>query len=188
MNVYLHGYGSSALVFRKAFEASAGADQDAMFVEGDEHEPVTGLRCWFRLSGREEILAKYLPPCAERLEARLMETMRGARTDQLSLFGHSQGGMVALELARRALLPIASVDAFAAYLPRPLQRAGGSGTRPSISLRASSDDPYIDEARVEATAVFFRSIGCTVRLEMLAGLPHAFSPAWLRPLTNGTIA
>jgi predicted esterase len=179
MNVYLHGFGTSAAAFRSEWEKACSVPADGIFPDGYERDPLTGLRCWFPLTGREEQLAKALAPSADRLEQDLAHLLTTARHETVSIFGHSQGGMLALELARRRRLPVANVESYAAYLPLPGCGPTGALRGLRAVIHSSTADRYIARERVEHSADLLRAAGAEVEERVLTHVDHAFSAAWV---------
>ncbi|HEY0310973.1 MAG TPA: alpha/beta fold hydrolase [Allosphingosinicella sp.] len=180
----LHGFGSSAALFRKEWEPFAPLlAPGAVFLDGFEAEALTGHRRWFPFSGVESRLAAMLAESADRVEAAIAGHLRTCPDGDgpIRLFGHSQGGMLALDLACRGSLPIAAVHSFAAYLP-----AGGPPRRGTarhdtiVHLHSSEGDQYIRRGQVRRTVERLRDAGISdVRDRVAARLPHAFSAAWV---------
>lgn len=180
IDVFLHGFGSSAALFRREWEAfEPRLALDGIFLDGFEPESLSGNRRWFPFSGVESRLASSVRECADPLEAAIADRL--TRPSAIRLFGHSQGGMLALELACRGRLPIAEVHSFAAYLPSsgPQRRRRGS-LATVVYLHSSRCDPYIERGQVERTIERLKSAGIDdVRDRVAGGLPHNFSADWL---------
>lgn len=182
---FLHGFGSSGLLFRQEWEASEPLlASRGVFLDGFDLEPLSGDRRWFPFSGIESRLAASVAECAGRVESEIGERLRAVRreTGPIRLFGHSQGGMLALELACRGRLPIAAVHSFAAYLPAgDMPCASGRALDTIVYLHSSRGDPYIGRSQVESTVDRLRAAGIRdVRDRVAENLPHRFSPDWLR--------
>lgn len=181
IDIFLHGFGSSAALFRREWKAcQPRLASDGIFLDGFEPESLSGNRRWFPFSGIESRLASSVRECAERLETALADRL-GPRPSAVRLFGHSQGGMLALELVCRGRLPIAEVHSFAAYLPSagPQRRRPGS-LATVVYLHSSRCDPYIERGQVERTIERLKSAGIDDVRDRVAGdLPHTFSAGWL---------
>ncbi|MQA40378.1 alpha/beta hydrolase [Rugamonas aquatica] len=193
--ICLHGWGSSAQLFQAEWEAagSGALGDDAptrLFLDGLEAEPVSGNRRWFPFTGRHDRLAAALRDCGPRLEALVahrLEQAGIAPQTPLGILGHSQGGMLALALAARQRLNIVRAAAFAAFLPAPYMERAEPGRRGGVrvALYSSTLDPYVTRAPVHATAEWLRSLDIgSVDHHIVAGLPHAFSPAWIQAATG----
>lgn len=181
---FLHGFASSAELFRREWATSEPLlASRGIFLDGFEPEPLSGNRRWFAFSGIESRLAESVADCAGRVEAEVAARLQtlGLAADPIRLFGHSQGGMLALELARRGRLRIAEVHSFAAYLPAPgAPPAGGRRLDTVVYLNSSRCDRYIERSHVERTVAGLRSAGIRDVRDRVAGhLPHSFSPDWL---------
>ena len=189
ISVFLHGFGSTGQLFHEAWTRGGHeVPADAVFLDGAEHEPLTRLRRWFALSGSDARLAASLADSAEGLEETIASILRrrgAGPQERISLTGHSQGGMLALDLACRARLPIAEVRCFASFLPsdRPSRPVPGAADA-RITLHSSLADKYVSHDRVERTVRRLRAFGLRrVSHKVAQSLPHQFSHHWLEPAT-----
>lgn len=182
---FLHGWGSTAAAFAQSWvEAGTPPTGDDCFIEGLEPDALTGRRRWFPFTGVEAALARHVRERAADVEARIAHELcaRGLPADApIGLVGHSQGGMLALQLALRAWLQIEHVECFAGFLPAPdTADAAPAARRTTVTLYGSFADPFVPPHQVEATVQRLRQLGLArVERRMAAGLAHAFSAAWL---------
>jgi predicted esterase len=185
IQLFLHGFASSAAQFRAAFVGSPWAERkDARFLEAPDPEPMSGHRRWFPFTGSESRLAASLVASAPRVEAEIARIIANAGATGLGihLHGHSQGGMLALELACRARLPIASVRCFAAFLPEPERWSGRCSADTRVTVFSSCADRYVPRASVVRSVAALRARGVRTLDHVATGLSHGFSSAWLDPM------
>lgn len=174
-DVYLHGFGSSGARFRSVWETARPPAPDSLFLDGYQPDPLTGRFRWFPLSGVEAVLARHVAEAADRLTSDIAVRAGAA---EIRLFGHSQGGMIALELVRRGELPIVFAEVFAAYLPL-VESAGAWRGRPAgVVLHSSDGDEYVAPGQVARTVAAMEAAGISVT-RVLHGTAHGFSPHWL---------
>lgn len=177
---FLHGYGSSARRFRKTISTSGyKLPADHVFAEGLEEDNLFGGRRWFPLSQDDRKIRTWLGDAAEHVESIIVgSAVAGAHTE---LVGHSQGGMLALEIVSRGRVNIDRVVAYAAYLPDP--NDGVVDRRficPEINLLSSLGDKYICHEKVSDSHSFFiRRSFPKVRHFVAENIPHEFSNIWL---------
>ena len=178
IDLYLHGFGSSAARFRRIWEMARRPTPDSLFLDGYQPDPLTGQFRWFPMSGAEPVLARRVTEVADRLTCDIAARI-GAQ--EIRLFGHSQGGMIALELVRRGELPIVFAEVFAAYLPLA-ESAGAWYGRPACAvLHSSNVDAYIAPDQIERTVAAMAAADIPVTSRVRHGTAHAFSPEWLAP-------
>jgi predicted esterase len=129
-------------------------------LRGDE----AGGRAW---TGYESDDARQLA----RVRARLVRELSGVR--RLCLFGFSQGGMVALELALASPLRVEAVVTVGAFLApaglaRPRARTKRDALPPLLLLHGDADDA-VPRAESERALARARELGCAARLEAFRG-------------------
>ncbi|OOO33550.1 UNVERIFIED_ORG: hypothetical protein BTE55_09840 [Rhizobium sophorae] len=175
----LHGFGSSAAAFRAAWSDSCSLQDETVFLDGFEKDRLTQQLRWFPFTARQEQLADYVIKCADRLERVLGAKHHGA--SELRFVGHSQGGMLAMELACRGILPISQVVCFGAYMPcSTALRHTPPVAVGSIILYSSGKDEFIHRSDVTATVAYLSRLGVKAISDRVASsLPHAFGSEWL---------
>lgn len=178
-DIYLHGFGSSGAHFRHVWELARPPAPDSLFLDGYQPDPLTGRFRWFPLTGAEPALARHLSGVVDRLTCDIASRVG---TGELQLFGHSQGGMIALELVRRGELPVTFAEVFAAYLPLTESAGVWRGRPAGVVLHSSDGDNYIAPRQVGRTVAAMAGAGIPVRSRMLHGTAHGFSPDWLAPI------
>lgn len=175
-DIYLHGFGSSGARFRHVWESARPPALGSLFLDGYQSDPLTGHLRWFPLSGAEPTLARHVCDVVDRLTSNIASRVTA---EGIRLFGHSQGGMIVLELIRRGDLPIIFAEVFAAYLPLA-ERAGVWRGRPTgVVLHSSDSDDYIGPDRVGRTAAVMARAGIPVRSRVHRATAHGFSSEWL---------
>jgi len=185
--IHLHGWGSSAEIFRSQWSAARNHPPGThIFLDGLEHDPLTGRRRWFAFSGDEEQMAQRLllsAPKAEALIRAELDRLSSPPQAAISLTGHSQGGMLALALTLRGRLNIARTECYATFLPSaPALRPDAAPVGTTVVLYSSRGDRYVSREMADATAERLRQLGVNRLKERITPhLPHAFSPAWLEP-------
>lgn len=190
---FLHGWGSSAVRFRSLWPPSQlhGACR-FFFLDGVEHDELTGERRWFPFSNQDSTLARYVSErgkVVEKLIQQALASLGEPEDARIALSGHSQGGMIALDLAGHSCLNIACVDAYAAYLPTAGRMAASSNKAPRhVVLHASRADKYVPFAKVQNTVEGLQAVtNHHVELRVFDSLPHSFSAAWLNPAAQGSV-
>lgn len=192
MHFALHGWGSSAKAFTRHWPTQCQCTQSWCFMDGDEEEALYGGRRWFPFTGRDTALGEAIRTRADGLEARIKEELRLRSLGldvPICMLGHSQGGMLALELGLRSRLNIVAVDVFGAFIPSSAFHSEGSCQRSlGIRLWAGEQDRYVPLAKVRATANALMGLGyANVELVVVPRVLHEFSSGWLkdwRPLVS----
>lgn len=186
ISFFMHGFGSSAEIFRNEWVGYGyEVTPNSVFMNGDEDERLTGNRRWFPFSGNDQQLAVSLAQSVRNVEASIISHLRsqGIMQDEpINLIGHSQGGMIALELTCRGPFSIASVQCFASYLPTEFKRTFSSAAiDTTVVLYSSRADRYIMRKQVEQTVQKLRMAGISRVTDRITDiLPHQFSAEWLR--------
>ncbi len=176
---FLHGFGSSGSDFRCIWESAHAIESDSIFLDGDQAEPLTGKRRWFPMSGLDDTLAGHVDEAASRLMPKLADALGKAGSPEMRIFGHSQGGMIALELVRRGELPIVFAGVFAAYLPSARITRPWHGRPEGVVLHGSDSDEYVTISKIRGTGEAMAKSGITHSLRLLRGVKHKFTAAWL---------
>jgi homogentisate 1,2-dioxygenase len=94
----------------------------------------------------------------------------------ITLAGFSQGACLALEYAARHGGVGAVIAPAGARIGSPSEWAPGSGLGFPVVLGAGASDPWVDGARIELTAAWFRAAGATVEVLNNPGERHDISP------------
>lgn len=181
---FFHGFGSCGEAFQHYWPPVLD-ESERFFLDGHEHDVLTKQRRWFPFTSLADHIAKGIAGAADSAELQIREVIAGQRGGEdapVALKGHSQGAMVALELARRRTLNVAVVHSYAGYLPPEIfdnaQRTDNRAV--ALDLYSSTADRFVDHAEVAQTAALFDSLaGFTVRHFRSSALTHDFSAAWL---------
>jgi predicted esterase len=173
----LHGFASSGRAFRRTWEqALIKLPSTVHFPDAPLRDPITGQRCWFAVSNSEERLAERLVSAATAVETEIAETV--GQHIPIDLAGHSQGGMLALEIACRGRLNIRSVTCYAAYLPLAQRHSEAAGI--NFTFYSSLADRFVPRKQVLNTVIALRSAGAESVLDLVSkSNAHAFGVWWL---------
>lgn len=189
---YFHGYGSCGEAFQRCWPPALDGSE-RFFLDGPEHDTLTSQRRWFAFTALADRIATGVTKAANNVEQQVREALvaRWGSSDlPVILKGHSQGAMVALELARRNILNVVEVHSYAGYLP-PKMFDGVLGMERRalcLNLYSSTADRFVDPTAVAKTAALFASLtGIAVRHFRSLTLPHEFSAKWLNAV-NFTLA
>ncbi len=175
--IFLHGFGSSASAFQKEWEI-AGWKGDGNFLNGIERDKFSKAYRWFPFSMNEGKLTDYILRATDIVENEIVKQEPGL----ISIAGHSQGAMIALELLLRNNILIKDLWSFSGFLPRSLLRpfSNYNSPNPNVHLCYSEADQYISKESFENTCKFFRSakhVNTTINISQK--LDHNFSREWL---------
>lgn len=179
--VYLHGLGSSAKEFANVFHAvglALGANH--VFLDGPQHDALTGKRRWFPFSMQRSVLARLVEEAADALLRTLQEldlVSAYGKHGGITLVGHSQGAMLAIAAALRMSIPIERVVSYAGYcateIPKPPCEV-------KFVLYSSRADEFLQNEWVaESVASLSAVVRTPVTHYLSHQLGHRFSRAWL---------
>lgn len=185
LEFFLHGFGSDSQEFRTLWPDKAESDL-CFFLNGPEPDPFTGRRRWFPFTAQPPALQQGIEGAVVEVERVIQATLLSLGLDKtapISVVGHSQGAMIALELVRRRFFSVEVAHCFSGYLPRTqLTPVAGRGCATDLHVYSSKNDRYIDADAVERTVRYFREIpGVTVYHHLSSTLPHMFSFEWRIP-------
>ena len=172
---FLHGFGSSATAFQKEWKY-VGREGNSYFINGTEWDQFSNGYRWFPFTSKEEKLSKYIMNAAMMVEKEILKL----ETNFISIAGHSQGAMIALELLLRNKIKIKNLWSFCGFLPASLLRPLSLYTTTNVYFFYSVADKYISKESFENTCRFFtdaRNINITVNVSQK--LDHTFSREWL---------
>jgi predicted esterase len=180
---FLHGFGSNATDFEVVF-SEAKPLNCAYFIEGFEFDLFSGQRRWFPFSSSSETLRRCLDKTSPMVEQAIKDILASQGLlpiTPVKLAGHSQGGMLAMDILSRSTLTISEVDCYASFYPLP------ESTKPSycacertLKLFGSLKDKYVSQDLISKTASYFANIGVNVERYESCELSHSFSTDWLR--------
>jgi predicted esterase len=173
--VFLHGFGSTATVFQEEWKR-AGWKGNGHFINGIERDEFSKRYRWFPFTTNQENLSKYITNAASLVEKEILKL----GTDTISVVGHSQGAMIALELLLRNKIKIKHLWSFCGFLPTSLLRPLNLHTSPNIYFYYSEADKYIGKELFKNTYKFFSGVtAINIMVKVSQNLEHAFSREWL---------
>jgi homogentisate 1,2-dioxygenase len=173
----LHGRDAEAGGIVRRYREIAGNDPEIAIIGLRE---AAGADRWYGVrygeagaGGHPEVAA-----ALARVDAALGALARVVPRAATTLAGFSQGACLALEYAARKGAGLAAVVAPCGArlgLPSEWTPGGGLGDL-AVLVGAGANDPWMDAARIEATAAWFRAAGATVDLLSNPGERHDISP------------
>lgn len=181
--VLLHGVGSCARDLEPIARRLAETLPEARVLVPDGFQPFDGGgtgRQWFSVSGvtpanRAARVDAALPGLLDWIEARRVEA--GVETGKVSLFGFSQGSIMALAASARGAT-FGSVVAVAGRLVDPVLEA--TAASPGVLLLHGLADPVIPAAEGQDAALRLAEAGYTVAFRTEPAHGHGVSPTQVR--------
>ncbi|HEY0877736.1 MAG TPA: dienelactone hydrolase family protein [Zeimonas sp.] len=179
--VFLHGAGSTpetfapvAIAWQLKFPGATAA-----IVEGLRPGSVQSGRDWFDASGVSTDRAARIDAAGAALAERLQALQRDTSLSPADtvVVGFSQGGTVALALARQQPAPAAIVVSYAGQLARPI--APGERIGPTVHLLHGELDTVVSPVHAERAFRGLRATGSDVTLDIVEDESHSIGQAMI---------
>lgn len=183
--VFLHGYGADGADLLGLADPLSPHLPDTVFIAPDAPEPCAGNpfgRQWFPipwLDGSSEAEASDgMARASEDLNAFLDAQLsgEGMLPDQLSVFGFSQGTMMALHVLPRRPAPVAGIVAFSGRLLAPERLAAEAVSKPPVLLVHGDEDPMVPFADMGLAGRALNDAGFETYGHVMKGTGHGIAP------------
>lgn len=183
--VFLHGYGADGADLLGLADPLSPHLPDTVFIAPDAPEPCSGNpfgRQWFPipwLDGSSEAEASDgMARASEDLNAFLDAQLsgEGMLPDQLSVFGFSQGTMMALHVLPRRSAPVAGIVAFSGRLLAPERLAAEAVSKPPVLLVHGDEDPMVPFADMGLAGRALNDAGFETYGHVMKGTGHGIAP------------
>ena len=183
--VFLHGYGADGADLLGLADPLSPHLPDTVFIAPDAPEPCSGNpfgRQWFPipwLDGSSESEASDgMARASEDLNAFLDAQLsgEGMLPDQLSVFGFSQGTMMALHVLPRRPAPVAGIVAFSGRLLAPERLAAEAVSKPPVLLVHGDEDPMVPFADMGLAGRALNDAGFETYGHVMKGTGHGIAP------------
>lgn len=183
--VFLHGYGADGADLLGLADPLSPHLPDTVFIAPDAPEPCSGNpfgRQWFPipwLDGSSEAEASDgMARASEDLNAFLDAQLsgEGMLPDQLSVFGFSQGTMMALHVLPRRPAPVAGIVAFSGRLLAPERLAAEAVSKPPVLLVHGDEDPMVPFADMGLAGRALNDAGFETYGHVMKGTGHGIAP------------
>ncbi len=183
--VFLHGYGADGADLLGLADPLSPHLPDTVFIAPDAPEPCSGNpfgRQWFPipwLDGSSEAEASDgMARASDDLNAFLDAQLsgEGMLPDQLSVFGFSQGTMMALHVLPRRPAPVAGIVAFSGRLLAPERLAAEAVSKPPVLLVHGDEDPMVPFADMGLAGRALNDAGFETYGHVMKGTGHGIAP------------
>ena len=183
--VFLHGYGADGADLLGLADPLSPHLPDTVFIAPDAPEPCAGNpfgRQWFPipwLDGSSEAEASDgMARASDDLNAFLDAQLsgEGMLPDQLSVFGFSQGTMMALHVLPRRSAPVAGIVAFSGRLLAPERLAAEAVSKPPVLLVHGDEDPMVPFADMGLAGRALNDAGFETYGHVMKGTGHGIAP------------
>ena len=183
--VFLHGYGADGADLLGLADPLSPHLPDTVFIAPDAPEPCAGNpfgRQWFPipwLDGSSEAEASDgMARASDDLNAFLDAQLsgEGMLPDQLSVFGFSQGTMMALHVLPRRPAPVAGIVAFSGRLLAPERLAAEAVSKPPVLLVHGDEDPMVPFADMGLAGRALNDAGFETYGHVMKGTGHGIAP------------
>lgn len=183
--VFLHGYGADGADLLGLADPLSPHLPDTVFIAPDAPEPCSGNpfgRQWFPipwLDGSSEAEASDgMARASDDLNAFLDAQLsgEGMLPDQLSVFGFSQGTMMALHVLPRRSAPVAGIVAFSGRLLAPERLAAEAVSKPPVLLVHGDEDPMVPFADMGLAGRALNDAGFETYGHVMKGTGHGIAP------------
>ena len=184
--IFLHGYGANGADLLGLADPLSDHLPDTLFLAPDAPESVPGMPFgyqWFPIpwidGSSEEESERGMQAAVEDLNAFLDAVMvdEDVLSEQVVLFGFSQGTMMALHVAPRREDEVAGIVAFSGRLMAPELLADEAKCKPPILLVHGDQDDVVPVQSLPQAAEALQNAGFTdVYAHIMKGTAHGIAP------------
>ncbi|MEP3298203.1 MAG: prolyl oligopeptidase family serine peptidase [Pseudoruegeria sp.] len=183
--VFVHGYGANGADLLGLSDPLKEHMPDTTFVSPDAPEKIPGAPFGFQwfpipwLDGSSEEAAKEgLARASEDFNAFLDQVMaeEGITSNELILFGFSQGTMLSLHVAPRRNDQIRAIVAFSGRLLEPDSLASDVVSKPPVLLVHGDADDVVPPQSMNEAGQALQAAGFDVYAHVMKGTAHGIAP------------
>lgn len=183
--LFLHGYGADGKDLLGLSEPLAPHMPDTVFIAADAPDRSMANPLGFQwfpipwIDGSSEVAAaEGMRRSAKLLDALIDRILaeEGIDSEQLVLFGFSQGTMMSLHIAPRRAEPIAGIVAFSGRLMVPEKLADEKLSEPPILLIHGDADDVVPFEDMKNAGEALQSAGFEVYAHVMEGTAHGIAP------------